>query len=243
MRDTVLGWIEMCELGWGEGTPPVDELLAAGYPIAAAVVADTYTAGLRWGPAVARWVRARDACFGPDRIRAVDDIPAGIVVSEFICPSTLDEATAADDTIRSGYVCPGWRVGNLPVGTRNIVLRLRAAADPEANAAIEYVADDTDDSDDADGFGLPVAPTAAQVAASCVRNRHDATGVVARVVGAVAVEQLDPELALAIVLRHGAIGKFRETPSRLTVAAVIGDALEAKLSAHVARLVMPPIII
>ena len=248
MKDTVLRWISKC----GDiDTLPVDELLAAGYPIAAVVVAATY-AGKRATPPqphIARWVRARDACFGPNRNRLVADIPAGIVISALIDPATLNEETAADDPIRAGYACPDRVVRAAPPGggvreydsnyvreCDSAVLRLRAAADPEANAAVESAAGGRT-------FAFPDGGTAIQTAVWCVRARYDFTLMMLSAVRAVAAGQLDPELALAIVLRRYCVLTSSTDIEDGTIATVVGDALEAKQLACATRLVLPPIII
>ena len=231
----VVGWIESC----AAGKPPVDELIAAGYPIAAISAASRYTNGYQTAADAAGWWRARAACFGPDKVRSVDDVPSGIYLSALIHPDAIDLATAVDDPIRAGYVCPGWTWSRASwAGAAGVVAGMRAAADPAAVEAVaEWSAERQPAHHPAD---RPAVGDAAGWVAYCVGCGIVGPGPTARAVEAVAAGQLDPELELAIVLKL--VVDTRQFPAA-TDPTVIGDALEAKWSGYRPRLILPPIIV
>ena len=222
MRATVIRWFEMC----GQSVPPIDELLAAGYPIAALAVAGVAVrSDLHTEFDAARMRRAIAACLGVWHDRALADIPAGMVVSMFADPDVIDIGTDPSDGIRAGYACPSW----VDVGESTAVARLRAGADPAARAAaVRWPSDERPAPGDVPGGVVYCA---------------GGSDCVARSAAAAAVGEIDPEAALAICLARllaGRTARLGES-ARRAPAHLIADALEQKKVAG--RIVLPPIIV
>ena len=223
---TIVQWLAGCIMS----VPPIDELIAAGLPVAAVVVAAASSrrfhyctmplAAHEWGQ------RASQACFGPDRVRLADDVPAGIVLSALVDANDLDEVTSADDGIRLGYTCPGKDAGAA-------VARLRERADPEALAV-------------ASPTPLANLEPACVIGWATYCAAAGPSGYLAsfvNVMEAVSAGNLDPELALAIIIHRVMADDSVRSPVFIAIGSVLADAFEAHARAHAIIPVLPPIVI